>query len=75
MKFKKSSFCAFGCCVEVAFQTAFKRTKAEETHTGGGHACVHIRSSNKPGQILTCSWDEWLEFIKGVKNGEFDFKD
>ncbi len=47
--FKKSYFCLLGASVEVD-KTTDKKT-------------VAVRDSNVPKTIITCSHDEWKEFI------------
>jgi hypothetical protein len=53
---RRSSFCSYGSCVEVA-----DRDRA-----------VVVRSSDDPGRELSFTSDEWREFVRGVKAGEFD---
>lgn len=44
-------------CVEVRFETR----------------CVHVRDSkNRQGPELTFTHPEWLAFLAGVRDGEFD---
>lgn len=54
--FKKSSFCILGGCMEVAIKTKG----------------VSIRKSTNRKKVLHFSKKEWKDFLKGVKNGEFD---
>lgn len=54
---KTSSFCSVGACVSVA-------------HTEN---TVMVRHSAHPdGTTLTFSREEWVEFLAGVRAGEFD---
>jgi hypothetical protein len=52
----KSSFCATSTCVQVGLTT-----------TG----CVMVTGTDS-SEVLLFDEDEWIAFIKGVKNGEFD---
>lgn len=54
---KRSSFCALGDCVEVASSSP---------------DLVAVRASVYPDEVVIFLKTEWSEFIKGVKNGEFD---
>lgn len=57
-EFTISSFCHEGGCVAVAPDSA------------GG---VKVRSSKEAdGAVLSFSREEWVAFIAGVRNGEFD---
>jgi hypothetical protein len=52
-----SSFCSVGTCVSVA-------------HTDN---TVMVRHSAHPdGTVLAFSREEWVEFLSGVRAGEFD---
>lgn len=54
---QKAAACGGGTCVEVA----------------SSDAGVVIRDSKNPvGPILRYTLDEWLDFVQGVKQGEFD---
>ncbi len=56
---RKSSLSESGQCVEVAYN-ALSRS-------------VTLRHSQDPsGPMLTFTWGEWLAFIGGVHNREFD---
>jgi hypothetical protein len=56
--FRRSSFCGSGACVEV------------DRNRGG---MVAVRDSKNPGQpALVFTPEEWVEFIRGAKAGEFD---
>lgn len=58
-RFRKSSFCSNGGCVEIA-----------RLSTGD----VAIRDSKDPSRsALVYTSSEWRDFISGVKSGEFDF--
>lgn len=58
MKFKRSSKCDSGTCIEVAV-----------TPEG-----VYIRNSQEPNKVLWSSLEEWRDFRKGiVEKGDFDF--
>jgi hypothetical protein len=54
--FRKSSFCSVGTCVEVA----------EDADR------VQVRSSTEPSVVVSVTRDEWVDFVRGVKAGEFD---
>ncbi len=56
---KKSSFCSGGTCVEVDSVSNPDRVIVYDTF---GNRCVYSTS-------------EWADFIKGVKNGEFDIQE
>jgi hypothetical protein len=59
MTWKKSGFCSFGDCVEVAVL---------------GGPLIAVRNSKARGAgTLYFSVTEWTEFVRGVKAGEFDF--
>lgn len=59
IRFRTSSFCSAGGCVEVALLP-------------DGH--VAVRDSKAPGtSTLVYSAREWTDFVAGVKDGEFDF--
>lgn len=52
-----STFCDSGSCVEIAL----------------GQNLVGMRDSkNSAGSPLVFEAKEWLEFVSGVRNGEFD---
>ena len=58
IEWRTSSFCASNTCVEVAMTPQ----------------AVLVRDSKEPGrQPLIYTKDEWLQFVAGVKSGEFDF--
>lgn len=57
--FSRSSWCGPGDCVEV-----------DRVHPDG----VALRHSRLPGNVLMFTPDEWLAFIGGVKDGEFDLR-
>lgn len=52
----KSARCGNGACVEVS--------KAGDQ--------ILVRNSKTPGVVGVFSKDEWLAFINGAKDGEFD---
>ncbi len=57
IRWRKSSRCESGTCVEVA-------------HIDG---TIAIRDSKDlHGSVLTFSAEEWAAFVAGVRNGEFD---
>jgi Domain of unknown function (DUF397) len=58
LSFVVSSFCHQGGCVGVA------------ELPGGGRAVANATLSGSP--ILQFSEAEWLAFVAGVKNGDFD---
>lgn len=73
-RFRKSSYCGAGHCVEVAFHRS--------SFCGGG-ACVEVAtdhdghvvvrdSKNPGGPVLVFTGDEWDGFLAGAKAGEFD---
>ena len=58
--FKKSSYSVQGACVEVG-------------QTPGGGPVVAVRHSRRFGrESLLFTPDEWIAFVRGVKDGEFD---
>ena len=57
-EFKISSFCNFGGCVEVG-----------RTPDGA----VLVRDTKDRALQLAFTDEEWVAFVAGVKNGEFDF--
>lgn len=60
LPFRASSFCATNGCVEVA-----------RLADGG----IAVRDGkDRSGPTLVYSAAEWRAFVKGVKNGEFDFE-
>lgn len=56
IEFKKSSFCSGGSCVKVDMTSI----------TG----IVHVFDEH--GNLCIFTTQEWNDFTKGVKNGEFD---
>lgn len=56
--FRRSSFCNGGDCVEVLLRP------------GEGASVRHSRSLKQ--ESVTFSQDEWRDFVRGVKAGEFD---
>lgn len=76
----KSSYSdANGSCVEVAF-TNWRKS----SYSGGNGNCVEfaaaggvvgVRDSKQDGQgpVLEFDRDEWMAFIHGIRDGEFDF--
>jgi len=59
IKFKKSSYCQDGGCIEVAV------SQDDDT--------VYVRDNKQLNQKpLTFTKREWDVFVKGVKNNEFD---
>lgn len=72
MTWTRSSYCAGGNCVEVAF--------TRSTHCAT-NACIEvaiqpdhvmIRDSKHPDHIIAFGRDDWTAFLAGVKAGEFD---
>jgi hypothetical protein len=59
VRFRVSSFCNGGGCVEVALLPC------------GGVAVRDGKDTGRPA--LNYTEREWRDFIAGVKNGEFDF--
>lgn len=57
--FKKSSFCSGGQCVKVVMDA------------NPSYIFVYDEQNN----VVWYSHQEWNDFIKGVKNGEFDIKE
>jgi hypothetical protein len=56
--FRKSSYCTYGNCVEVAVTEEYG---------------VAVRDSKDPaGSLLYFTREEWNAFIAGVKAGEFE---
>lgn len=56
-QWRKSTHCASNSCVEVAI-------------LGGRVALRDSKTANSPALVF--SQDEWIEFIKGARNGEFN---
>jgi Domain of unknown function (DUF397) len=56
LKWRKSSYCAGGECIEVS----------------GSDGQVLVRNSGMPELVLRYTTDEWLAFARGMKAGEFD---
>ena len=75
MRWRKASASGNGACVEVAAEWH----KASASNTGG---CVEVKqladavlvrdSKNQDGPTLRFNEQEWLAFLDGAKNGEFD---
>jgi hypothetical protein len=59
IKFRVSSFCSFGNCVEVG-------------RTDNGAVLVRD-SKDRAQQALAFTDEEWSAFVAGVKAGAFDF--
>ncbi|MCQ4080358.1 DUF397 domain-containing protein [Streptomyces sp. RB6PN25] len=59
LAWQKSSFSTGGQgeCVEVA---------------ASAHGQIHLRESDRPGEVLTTTARKLEAFLKGVKAGEFD---
>lgn len=57
--FRRSSFCASNECIEVAM-------------TADGTVRVRGAARNVKQQALTFTRQEWVAFIAGVKNNEFE---
>ncbi len=57
--YKTSSFCRQGSCVEVMV-------------TEAGVLVKEGKETGTPPMPLVFTHDEWRDFIKGVKAGEFD---
>nr|WP_168172160.1 DUF397 domain-containing protein [Pseudonocardia sp. AL041005-10] len=55
-QFVTSSFCQKGECVAVAADTAG----------------VRVRSTTQQSIVVGFTDEEWVAFVRGVKNGEFD---
>jgi len=63
--FRKSSFCEptdGWACVEVAIDPS----------ATGATSVATVRNTTSPDKQIGFSRDEWLAFVAGVKNGEFD---
>lgn len=57
--YRKSSFCGASSCVEVALLPS---------------GDVYVRDSKEPATLPhRFDANEWREFVRGVKAGEFDF--
>ena len=56
--YRKSTFCNGGGCVEVSFTF-------NDQH-------ITVRNSTKPDTELEFTNEEWVDFLDGVKAGEFD---
>ena len=61
LNWRKSSFSgAGGNCVEAAIDEATK--------------VIYVRNSNRPwDSIIEFTADEWIAFLQGTHEGEFDF--
>lgn len=54
--YRTSSFCSRNGCVEVEFDDQV----------------VRLRNTDDPEVTIESTQDEWVDFIRGVKAGEFD---
>lgn len=72
--YKVSSFCNSQHCVSVAKVSSFCNNAAcvSVEHTAQGQIIVKD-TKNQQLMPLAFTADEWNAFVKGVKNGEFDF--
>jgi len=72
--FFTSSFCEAANCVEVAFQKSSycEAGNCVEVSNCGCNMIMVRDSKDKTKQTLTFTRDEWIAFVKGVKQGEFD---
>lgn len=59
MQWIKSSKCEQGACVEVAWGE-------------GPEEVIGVRNSAIPGETVWFTRDEWVAFIAGAHEGEFD---
>jgi hypothetical protein len=57
LSFKRSSYCASSCCLEVALV----------------QRVIYVRNSQDPATRIAFSAEEWRSFLAGAKNNEFDF--
>ena len=58
-RWQKSSYCGTNACVEVS--------EWDENAN-----LIAVRNSVAPKAKVLFSYDEWITFIQGVKNNEFD---
>jgi Domain of unknown function (DUF397) len=56
-KWRRSSFCDGGACVEVAY---------------AGNDMIAVRDSRDPAGAVTFGRSEWRNFVTKVKNGGYD---
>jgi hypothetical protein len=59
IRWTKAASCAGGNCVQVA-------------STGDGLVVLIGDSKNADGPVLSYTRDEWVAFLEGAKNGDFD---
>jgi len=59
LSYRRSTFCGGGSCVEVA------------PLANGWVALRDSKDATKPAH--TYSPEEWVDFVRGIKAGEFDF--
>ena len=73
-KFKKSSTCVFGLCVEVNLdaQRPAMGVGGFASDTDVGKEGVLVRKSDNPEVVVFFTNSEWKTFVMGVKLGEFD---
>ena len=75
MRWRKASASGNGACVEVAAEW-------HKASVSGASGCVEVKelagavfvrdSKNQDGPVLRFNEREWLAFLDGAKNGEFD---
>jgi len=74
-KFRKSSFCPWAACAEVAmpeFKSASMCGIGACAEAAVSSDKVLMRQSENPDVVISLSSEEWSAFIAGVKAGEFD---
>lgn len=73
MNWVKSSKCEASGCVEVAWAKSSKCSDGTCVEVGhDAHGMILVRNNQAPADIVSFTQDEWVAFIAGVRNGEFD---
>jgi hypothetical protein len=72
---RRSSRCSDGSCVEVGWRKSTYSTVNGCVEVRGQDGHVHVRDSkDREGPVLTFTRQEWLAFLAGVRNDEFDLE-
>jgi hypothetical protein len=72
---QRSTYCSDGTCLEVGWQKATYSGENGCVEARAEHDHVYLRDSKDPeGPILTFNRAEWLAFVAGVRNDEFDLE-
>jgi hypothetical protein len=69
-EFQRSSFCAAGACVEVAFEKSSFCADRTCVEVAAGPQAVLMRDAL--GTMLNLEPAQWSEFLAGVAAGEFN---